>query len=125
MLNRTAFAYDLDDPMPLARYDNRMPSRTTSRILVRSSRTTRRATWVSSALPARPGARFSGHTDVVRGIAYIKDCDAYVTASWDKSLRLWKRPRERARGGATTSELDCRRGPLLARAPLTHAWQRA
>ncbi|KAG2444756.1 hypothetical protein HXX76_001500 [Chlamydomonas incerta] len=61
MLNRTAFVYDLDDPMPLARY--------------------------------------AGHTDVIRGIGYIKDCDTYVTASWDKSLRLWFRPKDRKGGG--------------------------
>ncbi|EFJ43514.1 hypothetical protein VOLCADRAFT_119046 [Volvox carteri f. nagariensis] len=63
MLNRAAFVYDLDDPMPLARY--------------------------------------AGHTDVIRGIGYVKDCDTYVTASWDKSLRLWFRPKDRkAAGGA-------------------------
>ncbi len=36
-----------------------------------------------------------GHTDMVRSIAYVKDCDTYVTGSWDKSLRLWFRPKER------------------------------
>lgn len=33
-------------------------------------------------------------------MGYVKDCDTYVTASWDKSLRLWFRPRDRKSGAA-------------------------
>ncbi|MEW5312499.1 MAG: hypothetical protein WDW38_004130 [Sanguina aurantia] len=66
MLNKSAYVYDLDDPMPRAEY--------------------------------------VGHDDVIRSIGYLPDCDCYVTASWDRSLRLWFRPadpskREHGGGG--------------------------
>ncbi len=47
--------------------------------------------------------RYAGHTDVIRAVGYVKDCDTYVTASWDKSLRLWFRPRDRKAGAAGRS----------------------
>mmetsp|Transcript_33374 Transcript_33374/g.84557 ORF Transcript_33374/g.84557 Transcript_33374/m.84557 type:complete len:866 (-) Transcript_33374:212-2809(-) len=39
-----------------------------------------------------PRATYKGHTDVVRGISYLHSADCYITASWDKSLRLWFTP---------------------------------
>lgn len=38
--------------------------------------------------------RFQGHGDVITGIGYLQALDCYVTSSWDKSLRLWRRPTE-------------------------------
>lgn len=56
MLDKTAYVYDLDDPLPKAKY--------------------------------------SGHSDVIRSMAHIPERHCYVTASWDKSLRLWFVPCE-------------------------------
>ncbi|KAL6755154.1 WD40-repeat-containing domain protein, partial [Haematococcus lacustris] len=39
-----------------------------------------------------PRATYKGHTDVVKGIGYLAAAKCYVTASWDKSLRLWYAP---------------------------------
>lgn len=36
---------------------------------------------------------FSGHGDVVSGVAYLPVLDCYITGSWDRQLRLWLRPR--------------------------------
>ena len=44
---------------------------------------------------------------MVRAIGYLPEADCYITASWDKSLRMWYRPvdprlkaKEGAAGGA-------------------------
>lgn len=54
MLDRNAYLYDLDDPIPKAKY--------------------------------------SGHSDVIRSIELLPSLDCYVSASWDKTVRLWPRP---------------------------------
>jgi len=64
MLDKSAYVYDLDDPIPRAEY--------------------------------------KGHQDVVRAVGYLKESNCYVTASWDKSLRLWYRPS--ADRGATAAD---------------------
>lgn len=38
--------------------------------------------------------RYSGHNDVVKSIEYLPQADCYLTASWDRSLRLWARPND-------------------------------
>ena len=35
-----------------------------------------------------------GHTDVVTCLVHMKDTNQYISASWDKTIRVWAGPRE-------------------------------
>mmetsp|Transcript_26880 Transcript_26880/g.86343 ORF Transcript_26880/g.86343 Transcript_26880/m.86343 type:complete len:403 (-) Transcript_26880:37-1245(-) len=39
-----------------------------------------------------PIRKYQGHTDMVRGIVYVEEKGQYVSASWDKTLRVWRSP---------------------------------
>lgn len=48
-----------------------------------------------------PLARFEGHGDVISGMGYLPPpLDCYVTGSWDKQVRLWRRPTAAPAGAA-------------------------
>eukprot|EP00775_Hariotina_reticulata_P004041 gene4041-4288_t len=60
--------------------------------------------------------RFQGHGDVITGMGYLQALDCYVTSSWDKSLRLWRRPSEPAPAavaGARAASASVADGGLL------------
>jgi hypothetical protein len=56
--------------------------------------------------PSLPPAKLKGHGEVVRGLASIATQSAYMTASWDKTLRLWRWPVQcsAAGGGPVASD---------------------
>jgi hypothetical protein len=68
--------------------------------------------WCAAAAAAA-AAKLRGHGEVVRGIASISTQSAYMTASWDGSLRLWRWPATASQDGSPTTTAERRSRALL------------